>query len=216
MLPLGIISKKITQNFHLDHFRRGLIQRCPSAKIINFITFGSQHQGIYGIPSCPQSTTSPCHLLRKFLSLFAYTEWAQNHIAQATYWHDPINTRDYIKYNTFIADINNEKTINKDYIYRLQRLNKFVMVKFLRDEMVIPIETQWFGFYRPQSDRIVQNLTESSFYRLDKLGLRKMMEDGKLIFLGIDDGHLNFSHDWFVREIMPILREERSENDEND
>jgi len=46
--------------------------------------------------------------------MFAYFDWAQNHITQTTYWHDPINVDNYIKYNTFIADINNEKNINKN------------------------------------------------------------------------------------------------------
>lgn len=139
--------------------------------------------------------------------MFAYTNWAQNHIAQATYWHDPINVQNYIKYNTFIANINNEKNINKDYIYRLQQLNKFIMVKFLRDEFVIPIETQWFGFYRPKSDIVIQSLVETEIYRFNKLGLRNMMENGKIIFLQIDDGHLNISHEWFVKEILPFLKE---------
>lgn len=114
------------------YFRRGLIQRCPSAKVINFISFGSQRQGIYGISNCsifPNIPISPCRLLRTFSSMFAYSDWAQNHITEATYWHDPINVDNYIKYDTFIVDINNEKTINKNYIYRLQQLNKFIMVK---------------------------------------------------------------------------------------
>lgn len=139
--------------------------------------------------------------------MLAYTEWAQNHIAQATFWHDPINTRNYRNFSTFMADINNELNINQDYIYRLQRLNKFVLVKFLRDKIVQPIETQWFGFYRPGSDTLTQNLTESEIYKSDKLGLRRMMEDKKLIFLQIDDEHLNVSHEWFMENIMPLLRE---------
>lgn len=71
----------------------------------------------------------------------------------------------------------------------------------------MPIETQWFNFYQPQSDIIVQNLTESSIYRFYKLELRKMMEDEKLIFLQINDGHLNISHELFLKAIMPLLRE---------
>lgn len=146
-------------------------------------------------------------MLRQFLNLFAYTDWAQNHIAQATYWHDPIRVKQYRERSTFIAEINNEKSINKDYVYRLHRLNKFIMVKFLRDEMVQPIESQWFGFYAPGSNRIVQNLTTSEIYSSDKLGLRQMMEDRKLFFLQVDDVHLKISREWFLREILPFLKE---------
>lgn len=81
------------------------------------------------------------------------------------------------------------------------------MVKFLRDEMVQPTESQWFGFYAPGSNRKVLNLTQTEIYSSDKLGLRQMMEDGKLRFLQVDDGHLKISHEWFTREIIPLLKE---------
>lgn len=174
----------------------------------NFISFGGQHQGIYGLPNCPVAgSRSICNLLRRFLNLFAYTDWAQKNVAQATYWHDPINSQKYRKYSTYIADINNEREINKDYIRRLQRLNKLVLVKFLRDEMVMPIETQWFGFYKPGSDRIVQNLTATATFREDKLGLQRMMASEKLLLLKIDDEHLKIPEDWFRENILPLLTE---------
>lgn len=196
-------SNLTLNNFHL---RRGLIQRCPQANAFNFISLAGQHQGIYGIPKCPNTDYS-CELLRQFLNLFAYTDWAQSNIAQATYWHDPIREKLYRTRSTFIADINNEKTINKDYVYRLHRLNRFVMVKFVRDEMVKPTELQWFGFYAPESNRKILNLTQCEIYSKDKLGLRQMMEAGKLLFLKVDDGHLKISHEWFSREIIPLLKE---------
>jgi palmitoyl-protein thioesterase len=200
-------SRKKIATWSLLFRRRGLIQRCEAAKVRNFISLGGQHQGIYGLPNCPLSDSimSPCNLLRKLLNLFAYTDWAQSHIAQATYWHDPINVRQYQKLSTFLADINNERDINADYIRRLQRLDKFVLVKFLRDEMVQPIETQWFGFYRPGSDKRVLNMTETETYRRDKLGLRRMMANGQLVFHAIDDEHLNVPSAWFKENIMPLL-----------
>jgi palmitoyl-protein thioesterase len=192
----------------VHNFRRGLIQRCEAAKVKNFISFGGQHQGIYGLPNCPiSSSMSPCNLLRKFLNIFAYTDWSQKHIAQSTYWHDPINFRKYQKFSTFIADINNERAINADYVRRLQRLNKLVLVKFLRDEMVQPIETQWFGFYRPGSESIVQNLTETQTFREDKLGLGRMMKDEKLMLLQIDDEHLKIPAEWFREHVLRLLVE---------
>jgi palmitoyl-protein thioesterase len=187
-------------------YRRGLIQRCRHAKVVNFISFGGQHQGIYGLPNCPNEMYS-CNLLRNFLNLFAYTKWAQGSIAQATYWHDPINTALYRASSTFIADINNEHIINGDYKHRLKKLEKFVLVKFLRDEMVQPVETQWFGFYRPGSSSEIENLMESEIYRKDKLGLKQMLQEKKLVFHEIDDGHLRISHEWFSKNILIYLKE---------
>lgn len=119
------------------------------------------------------------------VNVFAYTSWAQNHIAQATYWHDPFNEDTYRAKSSFLADINNERTINDNYIRRLQRLSKFVMVKFLRDRIVQPLETSWFGFYPPNSDKTVLSLSETQVFTDDKLGLREMMHDGKLVFLEV-------------------------------
>lgn len=86
------------------------------------------------------------------------------------------------------------------------------MVKFLRDEMVRPIETSWFGFYRPGSDTSIEKLTQSEIYRKDKLGLRRMMEDGKLIFLQLNTKHIELPYEWFVREIIPHLKDEIGDN----
>lgn len=36
------------------------------------------------------------------------------------------------------------------------------MVKFLKDKMVQPIDSQWFQFYAPNQDKIIQPLAESN------------------------------------------------------
>lgn len=59
------------------------------------------------------------------------------------------------------------------------------MVKFLRDKIVTPIETSWFGFYAIGSDKKVLPLKETEFYASDKLGLKQMMKDGKLVFMEV-------------------------------
>lgn len=144
--------------------RRGLIQRCAAAKVINFISLGGQHQGVFGVPKCTAERLI-CRFYRFVLNLCAYTNWAQKHIAQATYWHDPFNEGKYREKSSFLADINNEKDFNENYRKRLQSLNQFVMVKFLRDTIVQPMESSWFGFYKPESDTTVLSLIDSLHQR---------------------------------------------------
>ena len=151
----------------------------------NFISLGGQHQGVFGVPTCNSENNLMCKFYRMILNYFAYTKWAQSHIAQASYWHDPLHEDTYRRRSTFLADINNERVINQDYIARLQSLNKFVMVKFLRDKIVHPIESSWFGFYQPGSDSTIQSLDQSELFIKNKLGLKKMMKKGKLIFLEV-------------------------------
>lgn len=53
--------------------------------------------------------------------------WVQDFLVQATYWHDPFNEDKYKDHSSFLADINNEKSINQTYIDNLMKLNRFVL-----------------------------------------------------------------------------------------
>lgn len=85
-------------------------------------------------------------------------------MAQATYWHDPLNEELYRNSSTFIAEINNELTINQTYIDRIQALEHFVMVKFENDSMVEPVDSEWFGFYAPGQSEEVQTLEQTRIF----------------------------------------------------
>lgn len=125
---------------------------------------------------------------------FTYFSWMQDYLVQATYWHNPFEEDEYRKYSTFLADINNELTINQTYVENLRKLNKwvgdnnlmtsywqiriafgcnwftltfdrihrFVLVKFSEDTIVQPIDTEWFQFYTPNQDKVIQPLAESN------------------------------------------------------
>lgn len=96
--------------------------------------------------------------------------WVQNYLVQATFWHDPLHEDAYIKGSTFLSDINNEKTINKTYYTNLQKLENFVLVRFDNDTVVQPVDTEWFGFYKPGQAVETQTLQEQDIY----LNVRKI------------------------------------------
>ena len=58
---------------------RGVAQRCPNPPMKNLITFGSPHQGVFGVPECESSLGSYalCELVRRLLSEGAYLPWIQ-------------------------------------------------------------------------------------------------------------------------------------------
>lgn len=185
-------------------FMRGLIQRCSGLKVGNFISIGGQHQGVYGLPNCASLSHASCNYLRRLLNHAAYIRWVQRSLVQATYWHDPLHVKEYQKGSTFIADINNEIKFNPNYRDRLLRLDNFVMVKFEKDSMVEPVETEWFGFYRDGQSQEIQSLQESDIYKSfeDRLGLRKLDQRGQLHFLSLPTNHLQFDWDWFEENIV--------------
>ncbi|XP_018563499.1 palmitoyl-protein thioesterase 1 [Anoplophora glabripennis] len=188
-------------------FLRGLVQRCPMAKVKNLISLGGQHQGVYGLPNCGSLSHPSCDYLRRLLNHAAYFHWVQKKLVQATYWHDPLNEDEYKNYSSFLADINNERSINTDYIKNLQNLENFVLVKFENDTMVQPVETEWFGFYKPGQSVKIETLKESALFVEDRLGLQRMDNQAKLHFLGVPGNHLRFEWKWFDENIIqPFLK----------
>lgn len=186
-------------------FLRAVAQRCPNPPMKNLISIGGQHQGVFGLPSCPSLSSKTCEYFRKLLNHAAYAPKVQNWLVQATYWHDPLDEELYRKKSTFIAEINNELSINQSYIDNLSKLEKFVMVKFKDDTVVQPKESEWFEFYEPGNDKKILPLEQSEIYVNDRLGLQAMMVNDQLIFLESPGDHLQFKTSWFVEHIIPYL-----------
>ncbi|XP_044734999.1 palmitoyl-protein thioesterase 1 isoform X2 [Chrysoperla carnea] len=183
-------------------FLRALAQKYSSPAMYNLISMGGPQQGVYGIPNCGSVAHETCNYIRKLLNYAAYKSWVQNYLVQATYWHDPLNEKEYRKGSIFLADINNENVVNQTYINNLQKLNKFVMVRFENDTTVQPRDTEWFYWYKPGQAVEVQKLQDTYLYEEDRLGLKYMDEQKKLVFLETPGDHLQFTDDWFVENII--------------
>uniref|UniRef100_A0A8C3AXL2 Palmitoyl-protein thioesterase 1 n=1 Tax=Cyclopterus lumpus TaxID=8103 RepID=A0A8C3AXL2_CYCLU len=186
-------------------FLRAVAQRCPSPPMKNLISVGGQHQGVYGLPRCPGESSHICDMIRKALNSGAYTDLVQKHLVQAQYWHDPLNDDLYKKHSLFLADINQERVVNETYRKNLQLLEKFVMVKFLQDSVVDPVDTEWFGFLKSGQAKETETLQESALYKEDRLGLAAMDAAGKLEFLSSEGDHLQFTTEWFNANLLPYL-----------
>ncbi|KAJ8334766.1 hypothetical protein SKAU_G00404050 [Synaphobranchus kaupii] len=187
-------------------FMRAVAQRCPSPPMKTLISVGGQQQGVYGLPRCPGESSIICNWIRKKLNSEAYSDFVQKHLVQAQYWHDPLNEDLYRTHSLFLADINQERGVNETYKKNLQSLDKFVMVKFLQDQIVDPVDTEWFGFLKPGQAKETQTLQESTLYTEDRLGLAEMDKAGKLVFLASDGDHLQFTREWFNAKLLPYLR----------
>ncbi|KAK3710177.1 hypothetical protein QZH41_010580 [Actinostola sp. cb2023] len=186
-------------------FLRAVAQRCPKPPMFNLISFGGQHQGVYGLPHCPGGSFL-CNYVRELLNMGAYISYIQDHIVQAEYWHDPLNEPEYKDKSVFLADINQEKNIKSAYKENLMKLKNFVMVMFANDTMVVPKESEWFGFYKPGQTKELYTLQESDLYKEDHLGLQAMDKAGKLHFLAAIGDHLRFSDEFFNDKILPFLK----------
>jgi len=183
-------------------FLRAVAQRCPEPPMINLISIGGQHQGVYGFPHCPGANYSVCDYIRKLLNLGAYSSFVQHHLVQAEYWHDPMSEDEYKHYSIFLSDINQELKVNSSYKTNLMKLKNFLMVKFTKDSMVQPTASEWFGFYKPGQSSETYKLQDSPLYTEDRLGLKWMDENGRIQFLSLDSDHLVFTAQWFIDNII--------------
>ncbi|XP_054283554.1 palmitoyl-protein thioesterase 1-like [Macrosteles quadrilineatus] len=197
-------DKKLENGYHGlgisqgGQFLRAVAQRCPHPPMFNLITLGSQHQGYYDVGQIKYHDKAL--YLAKHIS---YWVIIRSNIVVAQNWHDPIDYKTYAKKNTFIADINNEKKKKKEeYRTHLLRLKNLVLVKFTRDEKVVPLDSSWFGFYTNGQDEEITQMTESQLYKEDWIGLKELDEKGRLHLLERAGRHLEFTSRWFKQKIV--------------
>lgn len=183
-------------------FLRGYVERFNSPVVFNLITMGGQHQGVFGLPDCMAPNKTLCEDIRRLIDLGVYLPIVQNVSVQAQYWQDPFQEDKYRKDNHFLPDINNDGSFNAQYKQNILSLKNFVMVKFLNDTVVQPVESEWFGFYAPGQDSVVLPLEQTPLYQQDWLGLQQLETSGRLQKLPCEGNHLQFSDEYFVTNII--------------
>ncbi|KAJ8384966.1 hypothetical protein AAFF_G00196320 [Aldrovandia affinis] len=187
-------------------FLRAVAQRCPSPPMKILISIGGSTKECM-VSLAVQERARPSVTGSASISTLRPTPISCRIIlVQAQYWHDPLNEELYRTHSLFLADINQERGVNASYKKNLQSLNKFVMVKFLQDHIVDPVDTEWFGFLKPGQAKETETLQESALYTEDRLGLAEMDKAGKLVFLASDGDHLQFTKEWFNAKLLPYLR----------
>merc|ERR1712236_78371 len=187
-------------------FLRAVAQRCPNPPMKTLVTFGAQHQGVFGFPNCPGEQVFFCDIVRDLLNYGAYVDFVQDFLVQAQYWHDPLHFDTYVEKSKFIAEINNEKTEkNASYAENFSKLENFVMVKHNQDSMVEPRESSQFEFYVPGQADVILPLRESPLYVEDRIGLKTLDEAGKLHFMDVEGDHLQFSRQWLIDNIIEVF-----------
>ena len=78
------------------------------------------------------------------------------------------------------------------------------MIKAKHDSVIVPRESSWFGFYDYDGKTIIP-LEESDFYINDNIGLRQLMEEGKVIFYEIDQEHVLYNMKEYRDEILSFF-----------
>lgn len=182
-------------------FLRAVAQRCPNPPMKNLVSVGGQHQGVYGFPRCPAADWI-CDMVRRMLNYGAYVSFVQNTLVQAEYWHDPMAEDEYRHKSIFLADINNELHQNDDYKRNLLRLQNLALIMFTHDTMVVPKESEWFGFYQVNDVHTMLQMNQTALFIQDRIGLKELQNSGRLHFHAVDGDHLQISDQEFIAEVI--------------
>lgn len=160
--------------------------------------------GVSVLPRCTGSIMSfICTPFNWITRQLVYSSFAQNNVGPAGYFRDPYDYRAYLKGATFLPDLNNERG-NGLKRGNFSELEQALFVKFDSDTMIIPKETAWFGYYDNDGTTLIK-LEDSDFYKSDYIGVRKLNEDKKVLFVTFQGDHLQFSHDEIDQYIIPAL-----------
>jgi len=135
----------------------------------------------------------------------AFIKPIQDNLVQAEYWADPMDWDEYIKYSVFLSDINQQKSFNQTYRDNLLSVTNFTMVKFTLDTVVIPKESEWFGYYEIGQQSTIVPLEQSPLWQNDTLGLKELYETNRLFRTTAPFEHMKFNASWFEENIVPIL-----------
>merc|ERR1712224_1047326 len=99
-----------------------------------------------------------------------------------------------------MPDINNERNPHESYTENFKSVNKIGLVKALKDEMVYPNDSEWFGFYKDGDEKTIVEMKDIDWYKNDLFGLKSMDQMGKLnATISTPGDHLRFSDAWLMQ-----------------
>lgn len=191
---------------------RGYLQRYNNPPVHNWISLAGPQGGVFGVPDfndwCPDDTCPWINEIFSELLEKGFTEPLLQHLVTfAQYWKDPLHMNLFLNTSGFIADLNNERPIkNASYKANNLKLNSMTLLLAELDHIVVPKETEWFGFFQDGSDSILQNLTETPTYQGDWIGLKSLDQQGKLSLLRVNCTHQDMPAEACKEYTWPIIK----------
>eukprot|EP01121_Diplochlamys_sp_Union-15-3_P010003 TRINITY_DN2760_c0_g1_i2.p1 TRINITY_DN2760_c0_g1~~TRINITY_DN2760_c0_g1_i2.p1 ORF type:complete len:304 (+),score=42.10 TRINITY_DN2760_c0_g1_i2:29-913(+) len=204
-------SSEFDDGYHIiGHSQGGLLTRCvaesmPEHKIENLISMAGVHYGQYGLAAV--NKWFPNFTIEALTQLL-YTTALQDTFSAANFWHYPINTAEYLKYNIFLPLYNNEVLSTNSSFFKenLLKVKQYIMLGSPADTTLDPWQTSLFGFY--DSNLSVIPMEKQDIFINDTFGLRTLYSQGRLIqktVPGIEHAQWLSNKENFVTTIMPFL-----------
>ncbi|CAI0413065.1 unnamed protein product [Linum tenue] len=163
---------------------RAVIEFCEDGPpVMNYISLAGPHAGIASVPMCG------------------------DHLAPSGYLKLPDDMSAYLSKSKFLPQLNNEhpEARNPTFKQRFRSLKNLVLIMFEEDEVIVPKETAWFGFYPDGEFSPVLPVQQTRLYQEDWIGLKQMNEEGRVQFVKVPGGHLGISDSDLKQYVIPHL-----------
>ncbi|CAN1748356.1 Palmitoyl-protein thioesterase 1 [Linum perenne] len=185
---------------------RGVLEFCDGAPPVkNFISLAGPHAGTASVPLC--GVSSVMHTGEHLSMVAVRMSLLSEHLAPSGYLKLPNAIPSYMEKCKFLPRLNNElpDERNSTYKERFSSLENLVLIMFNDDNVIIPRETSWFGYYPDGEFEPILSPQETKLYIEDWIGLRKLDEEGRVRFVNVSGGHLGISDSDMNTYIVPYL-----------
>lgn len=134
-----------------------------------------------------------------------YEPIIQNEVAPAGFFKSIRLHKEYLDKCIFLPYMNNEKEFNQQYKDRMAGLKFVVSIKYLKDEVVYPNESEHFGYYADETESTIMKMEDTMEYKNDLFGMKTLNESGRLTLLSCDTAHVAPSYQWCIQNLIPWL-----------
>uniref|UniRef100_A0A7N0VHU3 Uncharacterized protein n=1 Tax=Kalanchoe fedtschenkoi TaxID=63787 RepID=A0A7N0VHU3_KALFE len=193
---------------------RGVLEFCEGGPPVkNFISVSGPHAGTASVPLC--GTGPMCTIADNLIKSAIYSDYVQEHLAPSGYLKLPNDIPNYLEKCSYLPKLNNEIPDKRNATYkdRFTSLQNLVLIMCEQDDVLIPKETSWFGYYPDGAFKPVLRPQETKLYTEDWIGLRTLDEAGKVKYISVPGGHVGISVSDMKTHIVPFLVDQPSKSD---
>jgi palmitoyl-protein thioesterase len=190
---------------------RYYLERWNNPKVKCYISIASPQRGVFGLPGTLDNRWKILNHFENLSRYLLYRSLIQNHFSVAQLWNDSYHKEQYLTHNNFLPYLNNEidHEFAAHYRANICSLDNMVLVGSVSDEIVEPLESAHFGYYKEGSKEEYEKYFEWDVYKSDKLGLKELDDTGRLHIRFSNEGHCSAPEDKmsFEKNILPFLKE---------
>jgi palmitoyl-protein thioesterase len=189
---------------------RYYLERWNNPKVITYISLATPQRGVFGLPGTYDERWKILNHFENLARCLLYMKFFQRHFSFAAYWNDSLHHDKYLRCCTFLPYLNNEikHDFSEHYKANICSLKYMVLVGCMGDEIVEPLESEHFGFYKNGSKTQFEQVYFWDVYLNDTLGLKTLDDSNRLKLLFSTASHCEVNEDkvTFEQCILPYIK----------